>query len=424
METMGMRPSGLGGCFSLLLVVLISSGSLCSASRQPLREGCEFYACRKTGPKLLSLLEIHLPKLEAGGHFGLLTAIRDPTSSFSRFCARFGKNYTSAAERLHRLRVFEQNLIVAVENQINDPSAVHGVTQFSDLTEDEFASNFLGLRRPPLLKRIAEGSPLAPPLPVNDLPPEFDWRDKGAVTPVKSQGMCGSCYSFSTVGAVESAHFLETGELVSLSEQQIVDCDHQCDETYGEPVCDSGCDGGLMTNAFQYIMGVGGLEGEETYPYKGVDGKCKFDPSRIRAKVPAFSVVDKNEEQMAANLVTHGPLAIGINAAWMQTYIRGVSCPLVCNKRGLDHGVLIVGYGESEFSIARLKSLPYWIIKNSWGPHWGEKGYYKVCRGKEECGLDSMVSEVLAAAASGKEKGQGGGVLDMAASSSSLFSTK
>ncbi|MQL36396.1 hypothetical protein EI006_26750, partial [Escherichia coli] len=120
-----------------------------------------------------------------------------------------------------------------------DPSAVHGVTKFSDLTPSEFRRQFLGLKR----LRLPSDAHKAPVLPTNDLPEDFDWRDKGAVTPVKDQGACGSCWSFSATGALEGAHFLATGELVSLSEQQLVDCDHVCDpEEYG--ACDAGCNGG------------------------------------------------------------------------------------------------------------------------------------------------------------------------------------
>jgi len=250
----------------------------------------------------------------------------------------------------------------------------------------------LGLRaRRPNLK----GANDAPILPTKDLPEEFDWREKGAVTEVKDQGSCGSCWSFSTSGALEGANFLATGELVSLSEQQMVDCDHECDSS--EPdACDQGCNGGLMTTAFEYLLKSGGLEREKDYPYTGRDhGTCKFEKSKIAAKVSNFSVVSINEDQIAANLVNHGPLAIGINAVFMQTYVGGVSCPYIC-MRHLDHGVLLVGYGSAGFSPIRFKEKPYWIIKNSWGESWGENGYYKICRGHNVCGVDSMVSTVTA----------------------------
>lgn len=322
----------------------------------------------------------------------LVSSFHNTEAAFVEFLKLHGRNYTGA-QFLYRLRVFESNLLMAVENQLNDPTAVHGITRFFDLTEEEFAQHYLGLKTP---KGFTD-HPIAPLLPTNDLPVEFDWRTKGAVTPIKNQGSCGSCYAFSAVGAIEGAHFLKTGKLVSLSEQQVVDCDHQCDPSYYD-VCDSGCMGGLMNNVINYVMEAGGLQTEADYPYKGVDGTCNFDSknSKVAASVSSYQVVDKDELQIAANLVKYGPLAVAINAAWMQTYVRGVSCPIVCNKRALNHGVLLVGYGASDYSPARLKQKPYWIIKNSWGPTWGEAGYYEVCSGRSTCGMNSMVSSVVA----------------------------
>ncbi|XP_059633760.1 cysteine protease RD19A-like [Cornus florida] len=316
----------------------------------------------------------------------------DADHHFSLFKTKFGKTYATQEEHDYRLSIFKANLRQAKRHQLLDPSAVHGVTKFSDLTAAEFQRTRLGLKR----LKLPTDARKAPILPTNDLPTDFDWREHGAVTGVKDQGSCGSCWSFSATGALEGAHFLSTGELVSLSEQQLVDCDHECDpEQYGS--CDSGCNGGLMNNAFEYALKAGGLELEKDYPYTGKDGRtCKFDKSKIAAKVSNFSVVSLDEDQIAANLVKNGPLAVGINAAFMQTYIGGVSCPYICSKRNLDHGVLLVGFGSAGYSIIRFKEKPYWIIKNSWGESWGEDGYYKICRGRNICGVDSMVSTVAA----------------------------
>ncbi|KAH1099067.1 hypothetical protein J1N35_015988 [Gossypium stocksii] len=310
---------------------------------------------------------------------------------FSLFKARFKKSYGSEEEHDYRFKVFRANLRRAARHQKLDPSATHGVTQFSDLTPGEFRKRFLGLRR----LRLPKDANQAPILPTDNLPEDFDWREKGAVTPVKNQGSCGSCWSFSTTGALEGANFLATGKLVSLSEQQLVDCDHECDpEEAGS--CDSGCNGGLMNSAFEYTLKAGGVMREEDYPYTGTDrGTCKFDKSKIVAKVANFSVVSLDEDQIAANLVRNGPLAVAINAVFMQTYIGGVSCPYICSKR-LDHGVLLVGYGSAGYAPIRLKDKPYWVIKNSWGETWGENGYYKICRGRNVCGVDSLVSTVAA----------------------------
>ncbi|GJX19966.1 cysteine proteinase 15A-like protein [Tanacetum coccineum] len=227
----------------------------------------------------------------------------------------------------------------------------------------------------------------APILPTNGLPEEFEWGDKGAVTPVKNQAY--SMY-FCPLASVS----LQTGELVSLSEQQLVDCDHECDPAEYNS-CDSGCNGGLMNNAFEYILKSGGLQKEEDYPYTGKDGTCHFDKSKIAASIANLSVVSTDEDQIAANLVKNGPLAIGINVAWMQTYIGQVSCLYICSKQKMYHGVLLVGYGSAGYAPLRFKDKPYWIIKNSWGEDYGEEGYYKLCSCHNACGMDTMVSAVV-----------------------------
>ncbi|VAI20412.1 unnamed protein product [Triticum turgidum subsp. durum] len=328
-------------------------------------------------------------------------------SQFLGFVQRFGKTYRDAEEHAHRLSVFKANLRRARRHQMLDPSAEHGVTKFSDLTPAEFRRTFLGLKttRRSFLREMAESAHDAPVLPTDGLPEDFDWRDHGAVGPVKNQGSCGSCWSFSASGALEGANYLATGKMEVLSEQQLVDCDHECDPAEPDS-CDAGCNGGLMTSAFSYLLKSGGLEREKDYPYTGKDGTCKFEKSKIAASVQNFSVVAVDEEQIAANLVKYGPLcAVGINAAYMQTYIGGVSCPYICGRH-LDHGVLLVGYGASGFAPSRFKEKPYWIIKNSWGENWGDKGYYKICRGsnvRNKCGVDSMVSTVSATHASKDE---------------------
>ncbi|KAJ6365195.1 hypothetical protein OIU76_030045 [Salix suchowensis] len=277
---------------------------------------------------------------------------------FSQFKSKFKKSYGSQDEHDYRFSVFKANLRRAARHQKLDPTASHGVTQFSDLTPAEF-------------------------------------RKQELLVLLKTRVRAGSCWSFSATGALEGAHFLATGELVSLSEQQLVDCDHECDPE--EPgSCDSGCNGGLMNSAFEYSLKAGGLMREEDYPYTGTDrGACKFDKNKVAARVANFSVVSLDEDQIAANLVKNGPLAVAINAVFMQTYIGGVSCPYICSRR-LDHGVLLVGYGSAGYAPVRMKEKPYWIIKNSWGEKWGENGFYKICRGRNVCGVDSMVSTVAA----------------------------
>ncbi|CAO2209371.1 unnamed protein product [Urochloa humidicola] len=149
-------------------------------------------------------------------------------SHFLSFVQRFGKSYKDADEHAYRLSVFKSNLRRARRHQLLDPSAEHGITKFSDLTPAEFRRTYLGLRksRRALLRELGDSAHEAPVLPTDGLPEDFDWRDHGAVGPVKNQGSCGSCWSFSASGALEGAHYLATGKLEVLSEQQFVDCDH------------------------------------------------------------------------------------------------------------------------------------------------------------------------------------------------------
>ncbi|KAF0906688.1 hypothetical protein E2562_012261 [Oryza meyeriana var. granulata] len=330
-----------------------------------------------------------------------------PEAQFAAFVRRHGREYSGPEEYARRLRVFAANLARAAAHQALDPTARHGVTPFSDLTREEFEARFTGLAGDARAGNdVRRGMPAPTPAKeeeVAGLPTSFDWRDRGAVTDVKMQGTCGSCWAFSTTGAVEGANFLATGKLLDLSEQQLVDCDHTCDAAK-KTECDSGCAGGLMTNAYTYLMSSGGLMEQSAYPYAGAQGSCRFDANRVAVRVANFTVVQspggndgENDGQMRAALVRRGPLAVGLNAAFMQTYVGGVSCPLVCPRAWVNHGVLLVGYGERGFSALRLGYRPYWIIKNSWGKAWGEQGYYRLCRGRNVCGVDSMVSAVAVA---------------------------
>ncbi|CAM8958075.1 unnamed protein product [Rhodiola kirilowii] len=317
---------------------------------------------------------------------------------FLTFMKKYDKQYSTREEYLRRLGIFAKNLIKVAEHQLMDPTAVHGVNQFSDLEEEEFERMYTGMVRVEGLERLS-GNEVAAAVGGEELPEDFDWREKGAVTDVKMQGTCGSCWAFSTTGVVEGANFIATGKLVSLSEQQLIECDHKCDVKQ-KGACDDGCNGGLMTNAYNYLIESGGLQEESTYPYAGKKSECKFDPKKAAVKVLNFSTIPVDEDSIAVHLVHNGPLAIGLNAVFMQTYIGGVSCPLICGKKWVNHGVLLVGYGAKGFSILRLGNRPYWIIKNSWGKKWGEEGYYHLCRGHGMCGVNTMVSSAVVAGAS------------------------
>ncbi|XP_065564265.1 putative cysteine proteinase CG12163 [Artemia franciscana] len=303
---------------------------------------------------------------------------------FKKFLAEHKKLYSSRREMQRRFEIYRQNQNIIKELQENEQgTAVYGDTFFADLTQEEFqyhkGLNMSYKRQETLLKKAV--------IPKQSAPEEFDWRNKSAVTPVKNQGSCGSCWAFSVTGNLEGVYSIKHGELLSFSEQELLDCDK----------LDGACNGGLPENAYKAIEDLGGLETEDDYPYKGHGGqKCSIDSSEQIVKIKDFLEISQDEEEIAQWLAENGPVSVGINANVMQFYRRGVSHPkkFFCNPKNLDHGVLIVGYG-TEITPVKQKVLPYWIVKNSWGTRWGEQGYYRVYRGDGTCGINTMVTSAV-----------------------------
>lgn len=308
--------------------------------------------------------------------------------AFHDFMSFHNKSYASKEEYKYRYGVFKQNMKKVQFLQESElGTGQYGATVMADLTETEFKENFLGLK--PKWKKLSDDPDIhwpAADIPDVELPREFDWREKGAVTEVKNQGACGSCWAFSVTGNVEGGYFVKHGELLDLSEQELVDCDTR----------DGGCNGGLPENAYKTLFEIGGLEREEDYGYDGKDEACKFNRSKVAARVSGGVEISQNETQMAQWLVQNGPISVGLNANAMQFYKGGVSkpFPFLCSPDGIDHGVLIVGFGEHDYPVFK-KKLPYWIIKNSWGPGWGEQGYYRLYRGDGRCGINMMTSSAV-----------------------------
>jgi cathepsin F len=300
----------------------------------------------------------------------------DPEQLFEEFGKALGRVYTSTEERDRRLAVFSKNLDHIEKMQITDAEATYShMSPFADWTVEEFSA--LNTLKPSLLdtSNIQQGEWLD----TSVLPDSFDWVAKGAVNEVKNQGQCGSCWAFSTIANIEGVNFVKTQKLVSLSEQELVDCDHT------GPDGDQGCQGGLPSNAFKWLIAnKTGLEAETTYSYTGRDGSCKAQKADELVFISSWKQIPSDEAQMAAALVQYGPLSIGINAGPMQWYMGGIANPwsILCNPKSIDHGVAIVGFGS--------QPKDYWTIRNSWGASWGEKGYYRIVRGVNKCGLNTM----------------------------------
>ncbi|XP_046658469.1 uncharacterized protein LOC124352819 isoform X2 [Homalodisca vitripennis] len=305
---------------------------------------------------------------------------------FEEFKTKYNKVYPDDKEHNRRFRIFRANLKKIQAFQENEQgTAVYGPNMFADLTANEFKQKYLGLKPGPVPKPSSHHM-VAAKIPDITLPTDFDWREHNAVTPVKNQGQCGSCWAFSVTGNVEGQWAIKHGKLLSLSEQELVDCDKM----------DSGCNGGYMTQAYEAIENIGGLETEDEYPYDAHDETCKFNETEVAVTVTSSVNITTNETQIAQWLFANGPISIGINANAMQFYMGGVSHPFkfLCNKDQLDHGVLLVGFGVHNYPMFH-KSLPFWIVKNSWGPKWGEQGYYRVYRGDGTCGVNQMASSAV-----------------------------
>lgn len=288
---------------------------------------------------------------------------------FFSFVKTFNKQYPTE-EVFDRYNTFKANLeLINAHN--NGPSDWKmGVNQFADLTPAEFKT-YLGLKPRDNSYIRSQNVEELPPAASNDV----DWVSKGAVTPVKDQQQCGSCWAFSTTGSVEGAVFLSNGNLNSVSEQQLVDC--------AGSAGNQGCNGGLMDDAFNWIISNKGIGSEASYPYTARDGRCQSVPSV--STISGFKDVQQGSETALMNALNIKPVSIAIEAdqSGFQFYKSGVfKGP--CGQQ-LDHGVLLVGAGTDS-------GTDYWRVKNSWGASWGDNGYIRLVRGQNMCGLANMAS--------------------------------
>jgi C1A family cysteine protease len=294
------------------------------------------------------------------------------SASFMDFQAKYKKSY-SDEDFPKRMVVFAENLVRAQrENQAHmlaAGTAVFGVTQFMDLSPEEFKNMYLTYI--PSSNRTLER--VVPH--VQEVAAAVDWRAKGVVTPVKDQAQCGSCWAFSATEAIESyAKLSGKYDLIKLSPQQINSCDK----------VDGGCNGGNTETAYDYVVKAGGIETDADYPYTsgtGRTGTCKFESSKVAVKITGYKGVRAGEANLETAL-NQGPVSICLAATKFQTYTGGI---LSTCDNNVDHCVQGVGYDMDG-------TTPYWIVRNSWGTGWGEKGYIRIAKGKDLCKIADDVT--------------------------------
>ena len=282
-------------------------------------------------------------------------------SRFTNFQEKFAKKYENVQELETRFSVFRENFRnIITHNADRNQSFTMGVNQFTDLTPEEFKAQMIrGLKAPVGSFGCGSFSNSA-----SGTPASIDWRTKGAVTTVKDQGQCGSCWTFSSTGAMEGAWAIAKGQLIDLAEQELVDC---AGLKYGS----MGCNGGQMEGAFKFII-ENGQCAASSYPYTAKDGSC-HSCSAVAHATSCYDVKPNDQLSLKA-AVAKQPIAVAIEAdtKYFQSYSGGVLTSSSCGT-SLDHGVLAVGYGEEN-------GQKYWLVKNSWGTSWGEQGYVKIGR--------------------------------------------
>ncbi|CAO2147726.1 unnamed protein product [Urochloa humidicola] len=295
-----------------------------------------------------------------------------------KWMAEHGRTYKDDVEKAQRFEVFKGNAdFIDRTNAAGDKKYILAANKFADVAREEFVAKYTGLThvsssRPRKVPRFKyEKLTLS-----SEDQQAVDWRKRGAVTAVKNQGSCGCAWAFSVVAAMEGIHQISTGNLVSLSEQQLVDCSIN--------LGNNGCHGGTMTRAFQYVVSNGGLTFEDDYPYNGSQGMCKSVQPAVT--IIGFQDVRSGDEAILAAAVANQPVSVAVDANNFQFYNGGIFTNDSCGKNLVNHAVTVVGLDIAE------DGTNYWLLKNSWGTNWGESGYMRLERGTNACGVAEMAT--------------------------------
>lgn len=282
--------------------------------------------------------------------------------------------------------MWQSNLALIEKHNSQQHGYTLAMNQFGDLTDEEFNARYNGFRmeqQEPEKKRNTLFVP-SPDYTPSNATMAVDWKEKGVVTSVKNQGDCGACWAFSANGALEAQHNMSGNPLVSLSEQNLMDC------TEKPPYSNMACLGGTMDKAFQYIINNKGVDTEASYPYRAQTEKvCRFNRATVGATMTKFVDIPINEMALAEACEKVGPISVAIDAGWItfRFYRSGVYYEPRCFTTKLNHGVLLVGYGTED------TGEPFYLVKNSWGPSWGLQGYVKMARNRNNnCGIASVAS--------------------------------
>ncbi|KAL6538673.1 hypothetical protein OROGR_012661 [Orobanche gracilis] len=282
-----------------------------------------------------------------------------------KWMSEFGRDYKDDAdEKAKRLKIFSDNVEYIESFNKRTKSYKLRINKFTDLTNEEFRASRNGYKVMEFRQHYPSVSLINYAAESDRVPSSIDWRQKGAVTHVKEQGDCGGCWAFSAVAAVEGINQIKTTKLVTLSEQELIDCDTSQNQ---------GCYGGTMNYAFDFIIH-NGLSSEKEYPYKGaVNEKCSTRGKTVSIKITGYESVPFKNESALLIAVAKQPISVAIDSSRreFQHYSEGVLNG-VCGTK-LDHGVTVVGYGEDH-------GIKYWLVKNSWGTKWGERGYFRMQR--------------------------------------------